>query len=149
MAKHPATRKSMELMRAEGYTVAITEHWQARPHAVSGPPGVRQDLFGFCDLLGIKAGATLAVQATSYGSLSAHYTKMCGVPEVVTAIRAGWIVELHGWHQDRPRGKWYLKRRQRVELPEPSPSGHDQPPLVRVSVPSSEFPSSSLSTSPG
>ena len=52
------TQRSLAYLREQGYTVAIVERWN--PFA-----RIRQDLFGFVDLLAIRKGETLAVQTTS------------------------------------------------------------------------------------
>jgi hypothetical protein len=48
------TQRSLRHMRDLGYLVAVVEHWN--PHA-----RIRQDLFGWIDLLAIRDGETLAV----------------------------------------------------------------------------------------
>ena len=54
------TQRSLKYLREQGYTVAIVERWNAFAK-------IRQDLFGFIDLLAIKPGETLAVQTTASG----------------------------------------------------------------------------------
>ena len=54
------TQRTLAYLREEGYLCAIVEKWN--PHVK-----IRQDLFGFIDILAIKKGETLAVQCTSTG----------------------------------------------------------------------------------
>jgi hypothetical protein len=100
MATSP-TQLSLKKLRQEGYTVAIVEHWNAFAR-------IRQDLFGFIDLLALKDKEVLAVQTTSASNMSARAKKI-GEHENVGAVRkAGWTIHIHGWHQDDKR-KWHCK----------------------------------------
>ena len=67
MANSP-TQLSLKKLRQEGYTVAIVEHWNAFAR-------IRQDLFGFIDLLALKDKEVLAVQTTSASNMSARAKK--------------------------------------------------------------------------
>ena len=101
MAKTSPTQRSLEYLRGQGYTVAIVERWN--PFA-----RIRQDLFGFVDLLAIRENETLAVQATSLSNVSAREKKI-GESENVGAVRkAGWRIVVHGWGKDS-KGKWKLR----------------------------------------
>jgi hypothetical protein len=93
----------LRLLRAEGFLVAVAEKWLA--HA-----GVRQDLFGFIDLVGVHArdGVFLAVQTTSDSNLASRLAKVRSCPEAAIWIRAGGRVECHGW--SKRGGKWTCRR---------------------------------------
>lgn len=95
MAGSPTTR-SLKKLRDEGYTAWIVEKWN--PHA-----RVRQDLFGFIDLIGIKPGETLAVQTTSYSGVSARVKKIEENENVAAVRDAGWRIEVHGWRKVKNR----------------------------------------------
>lgn len=93
------TMRTLAKLRADGWTCAIVERWN--PHAM-----IRQDLYGFCDILAVKSGAgTLAVQACVGASLAARRTKLHAEPRVRTCIEAGWRVELWAWRKVGARGK--------------------------------------------
>ena len=101
MAKTSPTQRSLAVLREQGYTVAIVEHWN--PFA-----RIRQDLFGFIDLLALKGTETLAVQTTSASNMSARVKKI-GEHELVGKVReAGWKIVVHGWRKDS-KGKWVLR----------------------------------------
>ncbi len=72
--------------------VAIVEHWN--PFA-----SIRQDLFGFIDLLALRGDETLAVQTTSYSNVSAHVNKIADHENVAIVRKAGWAIHCHGWHK--------------------------------------------------
>ncbi|HOY71474.1 MAG TPA: hypothetical protein PKV03_13090 [Methylotenera sp.] len=100
MATSP-TQRSLKYLREQGYTVAITEKWN--PHA-----RVRQDLFGFIDMLGIKDGQTLAVQTTSSSSFSERKKKIEAHENLPLVLAAGWQVSVHGWRKNS-KGKWVVR----------------------------------------
>ncbi|HQV57391.1 MAG TPA: hypothetical protein PKV27_05220, partial [Ilumatobacteraceae bacterium] len=62
MSTSPTTL-SLKALRDAGYTVAIVEHFN--PHM-----RIRQDLFGFIDIIAIRPGETLAVQTTSRSNMA-------------------------------------------------------------------------------
>lgn len=86
------TQRSLKYLRDAGYTVAIVEHWNSFVR-------IRQDLFGFIDLLAIRRGETLAVQVTAAG-VSARLKKIAGLPVVDRVREAGWRIEVHGWRKN-------------------------------------------------
>lgn len=86
------TQRSLKHLRDQGYRVAITERWN--PFAK-----IRQDLFGFIDLLAIRDGETLAVQTTSAGNMAARVKKIAESEAVGDVRKAGWRVVVHGWRK--------------------------------------------------
>lgn len=93
------TQRSLRKLRTAGYLVAVVEKWN--PHA-----RIRQDLFGFADLLGFRGDEVLLVQTTSGSNVAARLTKIAGLP-VAAAWRNGSNRRLvvHGWRKTGPRGK--------------------------------------------
>jgi hypothetical protein len=93
------TQRSLRKLRAEGWLAAVAERWN--PHAK-----VRQDLFGFADLIAIKDNDTLAVQTTTGSNLAHRLEKIRNSP---SAMR--WLVSphrqiaIHGWRKIGPRGR--------------------------------------------
>lgn len=93
------TMRTLAKLRADGWTCAIVERWN--PHAM-----IRQDLYGFCDILAIKPGVgILAVQACAGASLAARRTKLYSEPRVRTWIASGGLVALHAWRKHGKRGE--------------------------------------------
>lgn len=99
MAKTP-TQLSLEKLRADGYLAEVTERWNAWAR-------VRHDLFGFVDILGIKEGETLAVQATSYSNISARVNKITEHPNLPAVRKAGWTLQVWGWR--KVNNRWTVK----------------------------------------
>lgn len=93
------TQRSLAKLRDEGWTVAITERWNSFVK-------IRQDLFGFCDLLCISPSrGFLAVQTTSGSNVSARIAKIQAEPRAGIFLAAGGKIEVHGWRKIGDRGK--------------------------------------------
>lgn len=97
--KNSPTQRSLAKLRAEGWLVAVTERWN--PFAK-----IRQDLFGFIDLLAVRGNETLAVQTTTGPNMAAREIKIRA-----SQAAAIWLesptrkIVIHGWTQRGPRGK--------------------------------------------
>lgn len=97
--KTSPTQRSLKKLRAEGYTVAVTEKWN--PFVK-----VRMDLFGFIDLIAIRENETLAVQTTSGPNVAARIEKINCLP-----VAQHWLssptrkIVVHGWRRVGDRGK--------------------------------------------
>jgi hypothetical protein len=105
----PTSRTLAELRRL-GYTAAIVERWN--PWAK-----IRQDLYGFIDVLAIKAGAigVLAIQTTTSDHASNRMQKAQESPNLRVWLDCGNTFEVWGWAKRGARGArkaWQLNRRQ-------------------------------------
>jgi hypothetical protein len=102
-AKSP-TARSLEHMRKLGYLCAIVEKWNMHTK-------IRQDLYGFIDVLCVKGEDIIGVQATSGDHVAHRVTKITeheNYPLVIAAIR----IAVHGWRKNAA-GRWTLRE---VEL---------------------------------
>ena len=99
MATSP-TQLTLKHLRKLGYTATVVEHWN--PHAF-----VRQDLFGFVDVLAVGNGETVAVQATSYTNVSSRVNKITDHENVAEVRKAGWKIFVHGWK--KVKNRWELR----------------------------------------
>jgi hypothetical protein len=95
------TQLSLKKLREEGYTVAVVEHWNAFAR-------IRQDLFGFIDLLALKGKEVLAVQTTTTTNMNARIKKIADHENVGVVRDAGWTIHVHGWSQNDKK-KWQCK----------------------------------------
>jgi len=94
------TQRTLAYLREEGYLCAIVEKWN--PHVK-----IRQDLFGFIDILAIKKNETLAVQCTSTGV--AARVKKIQESEYLSRVReAGWKILVIGWSKNS-KGKYVMR----------------------------------------
>jgi Trm5-related predicted tRNA methylase len=95
MAASP-TQLTLKLLRDEGWTVEVVERW------IPGA-NIRKDLFGFIDLMALRSGMTLAVQATSYSNISARVKKIENA-ELLSEIRkCSWHIWVIGWRKQNNR----------------------------------------------
>jgi len=94
------TQRSLALLRERGYLCAIVEKFVRFP-----PPGHRVDLWGFVDILAIKAGEVLGVQTTSGVHVAERLRKIAASPHIATVLSSGVRVVVHGWRKVGPRGK--------------------------------------------
>ena len=92
------TQRTLAALRDRGCMAAIVEKW----NQFAGPHGIRQDLFGFIDVLCIEPGekGCLGVQACG-SSFSEHLTKITETraEECLKWLAAGNRVELWGWRK--------------------------------------------------
>ncbi len=96
------TQRTLAQLRKDGWTTAITERWN--PFAK-----IRQDLYGFCDVLAIGCGHILAVQACAGASHAARRDKILAEPRARTWLESGGRIEVWSWAKQGPRGavkKW-------------------------------------------
>jgi hypothetical protein len=97
--KTSPTQRSLKLLRDRGYLVAVVEKWNPAIH-------IRQDLWGFGDLLAIKGDDCLIVQTTSGANVASRLAKIRAA-----SMAALWLVSphrrivVHGWRRGGARGK--------------------------------------------
>lgn len=97
------TQRSLEYLRKAGYLPAVVEKWN--PHA-----GIRQDLYGFIDVVAIRRDETLAVQACSGagGDPAERVRKISEHPNVARVREANWRIMVHAWRKNA-QGRWVLR----------------------------------------
>lgn len=96
------TTLTLRHLRADGWPlVQVVEHWN--PHA-----RVRNDLFGFVDVLAVGPHGTLAVQTTTATNVPARVRKIAEHEHVAAVREAGWAIHVHGWA--KRNGRWVLAR---------------------------------------
>jgi hypothetical protein len=94
------TQRTVAHLRELGYLPAIVEKWN--PHA-----RIRQDLWGWCDVLAVREGEVLAVQCTAAG-VAARVRKIAESETVAVVRKAGVRIEVHGWTK-RANGRYALR----------------------------------------
>ena len=93
------TQRSLALMRKDCPLVQVTERWNAFAK-------VRQDLFGFIDVLAVRGDTVIAVQTTTGDNVSARYQKMRYLPAVVHWLESATRkLVIHGWSKRGAKGK--------------------------------------------
>ena len=92
MSATSPTQRTLKALRDDGWTVAIVEHWN--PHA-----RIRQDMFGFIDLVAVKPGRTLAIQACAGASSAARVEKITNAELVGPVREANWDIQVWAWRK--------------------------------------------------
>lgn len=97
--KTSPTQRSLKKMRKDGWLCAVTEKWN--PYAK-----VRQDLFGFIDVLCVRPDEMVAVQTTSGDNVSARLAKLRSLPTVALWLSSPTrTIQVHGWAKRGGRGE--------------------------------------------
>ncbi len=98
--KTSPTQRSLKKLRDDGWTCAITERWN--PFAK-----IRQDLYGFCDVLAMSpTRGIMAVQTTSSSNLSARVAKIKAEPRAAIWLASNGQITVHGWKKSAKTKKW-------------------------------------------
>jgi hypothetical protein len=101
------TQRTLARARQLGFTCGIVEKWNPHAH-------IRQDLFGFIDILAMREGCGLiAIQTTSDSNRAGHRAKILAEPRAKLWLECGNRVELWTWGKHGDRGKrklWQLHR---------------------------------------
>jgi len=100
MANKSPTQRSLEYLREQGYHCEVVEKWNPWKR-------VRQDLWGWCDILAIRRDEVLAVQVTSSG-VAARIKKIQESDTIARVREAGIRVEVHG-HRKNSKGKYVMR----------------------------------------
>lgn len=96
------TQRTLAYMRGYGYTCGITEHWN--PHAM-----IRQDLFGFIDVLAFKDADIIALQACTTGDINKRCNKILLSYEAEMWVHGPrWLIVI-GWKRYKKQmcRKWW------------------------------------------
>jgi hypothetical protein len=90
------TALTLRHLRRLGWTAAVVERWHAHAR-------VRQDLFGFADVIAVKGmrprcpGGILAVQCTSATNHASRVAKVTAAPALAVWLQAGGRCEVWSW----------------------------------------------------
>ncbi len=96
------TQRSLKELRRLGWTVAVTEHWNSFAK-------LRQDLWGFVDVLAMKPGeGFMAIQATTTANQTKRIRKILEEPRALLFVRTGGRLFVHGWLKSKKNGRWKL-----------------------------------------
>ena len=100
--KTSPTQLSLRELRKTCQAVQVVERWN--PHA-----RIRQDLFGFIDILAICGAETIAVQSTSWGNVPARARKIAESEHLPAVREAGWRILIHGWRKNPKSNRYELR----------------------------------------
>lgn len=96
--KAPTTQLSLKALRAAGYTAAVVERWNSFVK-------IRQDLFGWIDIVAFKPGVGfLGVQTTTLTHAAERLRKARGNLALEAWLQAGGALQVDAWFKER--GRW-------------------------------------------
>ena len=105
------TARTLALLRSEGYTAQVVERFC--PYSRR-----RIDLFSCIDIVAVRPGQTLGIQATSGANHSHRRDKAIAEPKLREWLLAGNRFEIWSWAKKGPRGKAkrWVERREEIRL---------------------------------
>jgi carbonic anhydrase len=95
------TQRSLKHLRKLGYLAEVVEKTIPRVF-------IRKDLYGFIDILAIRDGEILGVQATSGSNVASRVDKIANHDNVGAVRKAGIRIHVHGWRKNSNR-RWVLR----------------------------------------
>ena len=105
------TKRALAELRKLGFTCAIVERWNQWAK-------IRQDLFGFCDILYLTGSSIVALQVTSAANRSARRNKILAEPRALAWVKSGGLIELWSVAKQGARGSkkaWVIRKEEIVE----------------------------------
>lgn len=94
--KTSPTQLSLRYMRKQNYKTGIVEHWNSFAH-------IRQDLFGWIDIVCVGNGKIVGIQTTSRSNMEARRKKARGNAALKMWLDAGGLLYIHGWAKVKGR----------------------------------------------
>ena len=92
-------QRSLSVLRGLGYVAWRVEHWNAFAK-------IRQDLFGFADILAIRVGSKhLLVQTCAASDGAKRRAKILANEHALTWLQTGGEISLHRWAKRGGRGE--------------------------------------------
>lgn len=105
MASLP-TQRTIKILKKHGWQVQVVEKFNQFAK-------VRQDLFGFIDLLAMRHGILLGIQACAAGDMPKRRDKALALPNLKLWLSTGNMFEVWGWSKKGARNQtkhWALDR---------------------------------------
>jgi hypothetical protein len=110
------TQRTLRELRQQGRVAGIVERWNQHV----GPHGIRQDLFGFIDLIALcPERGIVGVQCCAGSGHAAHRKKITEECRDIAAewCRCGGVIELWSWSKVKlKRGGVAMRWKPRVEV---------------------------------
>lgn len=97
------TQRALKYWRDAGYLCAVVEHWN--PHV-----RIRQDLYGFIDILAIKGEDIVGIQACTGTNMAKRVTKIVEHDNFPTVLNAMRII-VQAWRKNAA-GRWVLREQE-------------------------------------
>ena len=101
MAKTTSVQRTMRQLRQEGHICAVVERWLAYAASPTGqgPPGIRQDLFGFLDIISLAPDAIVGIQCTTGSGHPQHKAKILANEIAPEWLKSGGRIQIWTWRK--------------------------------------------------
>jgi hypothetical protein len=93
------TQRTLAMCRRQGWTCQVVEHWNSFAR-------IRQDLFGFIDVVVADGANILGIQTTSGDNVSKRLDKIKAEPRAAKWLESGGRIFIHGWRKLAKTRKW-------------------------------------------
>jgi hypothetical protein len=120
------TERTLKELRNAGFLAAVVEKWIrfGKQQESNGSRGIRRDLFGIGDVLGVLGDRTLLVQVCGDTGLTEHLEKIKGTDSLRGWLEGPREFEVWAWGKRSPRGTKLVRwRYRRFRLVMCSPDG--------------------------
>ena len=88
------TKRTIDKMRKEGYLCQVVETFNRFA-------GVKNDLFGFLDVLCVRENEVLGIQVTSQSNMQARIDKILKHKNYLPVKRSGMKIVVQGWKKGK------------------------------------------------
>ena len=92
------TQRTLAVLRKQGALSGVVEKWNSYVK-------IRQDLFGFVDLIAIRGRQIVAVQCCAGSGHAAHRTKILANEIAPYWLKAGDLIEIWSWSKTKVKLK--------------------------------------------
>ena len=107
------TQRTIRALKQDGAHCGIVERFNAHV----GPFGIRQDLFGFIDIIALRAGGIVGVQCCAGSGFAAHDRKIRENEMAPEWIKSGGSIELWAWRKVKlKRGGKAMRWKPRIKV---------------------------------
>lgn len=89
------TQRTLRENRQRGRIAGIVEKW----NRYAGPHGLREDLWGFIDIIALDANCIVAIQSTGPSRHAEHKRKILANDVAPEWLKAGGKIELWSWRK--------------------------------------------------
>lgn len=99
------TQRTLRELRGMGRLVGTVERWNPHVRRGDGGLGIRQDLFGFIDLIALDPARGIVGVQTTGQDFAGHLRKITEerAEPCIEWLRCGGVVELWGWRKIKVR----------------------------------------------
>lgn len=106
------TQRTIRALKNEGTICGIVEKFN--PHV--GPHGIRQDLFGFLDVIALSPNGIIGVQCCAGSGHAAHKAKILANEVAPEWLKSGGRIQIWSWSKKKlKRGGVAMRWQPRME----------------------------------